>query len=124
MNRKESTDMNFKVGDMVKVVDAGSLYTTYDSFFIKHNIMELGLRYQYLHSDINKSATYKIKYIGKHTDSFNMVAVIEEVKDNDYCAKKIYLINVDGLKFARRRMTWEEIEKELGYMVEVIDYED
>ena len=116
----------FKVGDLVKVADWGSQYSSHRDWFLAHMSnagfkAEWAIRYAFDNvlyeieslGDSAKQKTYQILY----TDGYKYL--ISAAK-TDSLYTPVYLINEKGLKRAPRKMTLKEIEKELGYEVELV----
>ena len=81
------------VGDFVKVVDDGGMYTTYTEWVVKNvDDKEKAVRYAYDSETVPSKC--KVVVIGKHDDEETTLAYIEDVEWPYHC----YLINVDGLK--------------------------
>ena len=120
---------DIKVGDIVNVVDWGRVYSTNVSWF-KNNFGALNrdwiIRYAFGDSSNylkfrNASldgTKYKVLFIGKHNICNSLVALIAE----DYAYSPVYLIGLDGLSkyIPPKKMTQKEIEKELGYKIEIV----
>ena len=90
--------IDIKVGDKVKVIDDGMLYTTYGEFFIDNNLENyLMINYQYKNSNIDMDDKYIVEYIGTHKHNGKIICVIREVNwDEKY--GRVYLIEINGLK--------------------------
>jgi len=122
---------NIKVGDIVKVKNWGRCYTTNTPWFIKNftNIVivdpeciinyayddnEMYKKYYIMNSDPNE---YRVLYI-----SDGLALITDECflrKFDGSIRKAVYLISFDGLKKIKK-MTKAEIERELGYEIEII----
>lgn len=120
-----------KVGDIVNVVDWSRMYSTNASWF-EENFEALNrnwiVRYafgdssNYLEFSNNPldGTEYKVLFIGKHNMYNKPVALIAE----DYRYSPVYLIALDALtikKLAPKKMTKAEIEKELGYEIDIVE---
>lgn len=92
-----------KVGDIVELVDAGQLYTTYPSWFKENNVdIDIAAKYAYAseHSPSTK-AHYCILAIGKHcTDDIAMYAIAQK-NETIFGDSSVYLINEKGIKKVR-----------------------
>lgn len=114
--------MLFNVGDIVKVTDEGCQYSTYPSFFtqnfgISPKSEDFSSRYCYnVYIDMvnENEEEYKIVGFGKHITTDKIIYVIEDSNS------RIFLIGEDGIDAILRKMTLEEIEKELGYKIKLI----
>lgn len=85
----------YKVGDIVKVVNDGKSYTTYDSWFEENNQLKIAARYVYGNS-IENGEMVRILAIGKHRwDENKTICAVESI---DTAFKRVYLIGIDGLK--------------------------
>ena len=115
-----------KAGDLVKVKNWGKGYTTYTGWFL-NNFENLKPEWiiNFAYNDDSKyqdkcntdSSIYKVLYVkdGKalicESNSFNTV-------------RETYLIGTEGLKDVPKRMTKKQIEKELGYPIEIVEEEE
>ena len=92
-----------KVGDIVELVDAGQLYTTYPSWFKENNVdIDIAAKYAYAseHSPSTKGH-YCILAIGKHcTDDIAMYAIIQK-NETIFGGSPVYLVNERGIKKVR-----------------------
>lgn len=89
---------DIEVGDKVKVINDGLIYTTYGKFFIDNNLENyLMINYQYNNSDIDMDDKYVVKYIGKHKDNGRTICVIKEVSWSEDSGR-VYLIEIDGIR--------------------------
>lgn len=116
----------FKVGDLVKVANWGSQYSTHRDWFLAHMSdtgfkAEWAIRYAFDNElfenesgERAKQETYQILYIDGHK-------YLISVAGTRSCYQPVYLIQEDGLKRLPRKMTKADIEKELGYEVEIIE---
>lgn len=88
-----------KIGDKVKVIHSGMIYSNYNDFFIENNDIDIYLitNYQYTRGDIDTSLKYKVRYIGKHSTNGSTICLIQEIK-NEPKNGKVYLINMEGLE--------------------------
>ena len=89
-----------KVGDLVELVDAGQLYTTYPSWFKENNVdIDIAAKYAYAseHSPSTK-AYYYVLAIGKHcTDDVAMYAITQK-NETIFGGSPVYLVNERGIK--------------------------
>lgn len=115
-----------KAGDLVRVKNWGKGYTTYTGWFL-NNFKNLKPEWiiNFAYNNSNKyenmcktdSATYKVLYVEDSKalicehDLFNIV-------------RETYLIGTDGLEDVPKRMTKKQIEKELGYPIEIVEEEE
>lgn len=92
-----------KVGDLVELVDAGQLYTTYPSWFKENNVdIDIAAKYAYAskHSPSTK-AYYYVLAIGKHcTDDVAMYAITQK-NETIFGGSPVYLVNERGIKHVR-----------------------
>ena len=81
-----------KVGDIVKIIDTGKLYTTLDE---NHVPEHLRLKYAYNDNNVNqlKDVDCEVIYIYKHKTDGCTLCAIKPVYDI-----KIYIIDIKGLK--------------------------
>ena len=116
----------FKVGDLVKVANWGSQYSSHRDWFLAHMSdagfeAEWAIRYAFDNAlyeieslgDFAKQKTYQILYI-------DGIKYLISIADTDSLYTPVYLIHEKGLKRTPRKMTLKEIEKELGYEVELV----
>lgn len=96
MNRLLEKEKELKVGDKVRVVNAGLLYSTYDEWVIR-NIADKRLiaRYQY-NCKIDTSKIYKIRKIALHSMRVKRVLAYIESTWDESC----FLIGVEGIEKA------------------------
>lgn len=127
---RTDSNMSYIVGDIVNVVDWGRVYSTNVSWFEK-NFEALNrdwiIRYAFgdssnylkFRNDPLDETKYKVLFIGKHNICNSLVALIAE----DYAYSPVYLIGLDGLSryIPPKKMTQKEIEKELGYKIEIVN---
>lgn len=89
-------ECKFKIGDMVKVIDVGETYTSYDEFVYKKcNQYEDN----FITGDMpSTEETYQVIYYSKYLDNENNepIVVIQDL-DTD----QIYLISQEGLKLSK-----------------------
>ena len=113
---------NIKAGDIVKVVNWGSAYPTYVSWFLTR-VDELKpewlVRYVF---DVGNYKNYPEKNLDNRRWEVLFVdgahALITE--KGPFSWPPVYLIGVDGLAPMTREMTLSEIEAKLGYPVKII----
>ena len=107
--------MRIKGGDLVYIVDTGKLYTTNKSFFegLRYYLpYEYAIRYAWNSTQkLDLSADYTVLFID---DDKALIS-----KDSDYAP--IYLIGIEGIRKTIKQMTLKEIEKELGYAIELVE---
>ena len=113
----------FKVGDIVRVTNWGGQYSTCTSWFIAHASelkLEWMINYRYGNCswDDNHSANEQFKVL--FVDSKDGRCLISRMLFNCDIMHGVYLIGSDGLALARKAMTQDDIEMELGYRVELI----
>ena len=111
----------FKVGDVVRVTNWGDQYSTCTSWFIAHASelkLEWMINYRYgnylKNSDHNPDERFKVLFVDQDSGK----CLIGEMFIN--MVGCTYLIHEEGLVHARKRMTQDDIEMELGYKVELI----
>ena len=106
--------MTFKVGDMVGIANWGDRYTTHTDWFIEH-INELNpewlVHYAYneMDDDPTKDEAYEVIFADYEDDKYL-------IRETSFCPR-VYLVNHNALC---KRMTLEEIEKELGYKIKLV----
>lgn len=110
----------FKAGDIVKVTNWGDQYSTCTPWFIAHASelkLEWMINYRYGNCswDDKHSANEQFKVL--FVDSKDGRCLIGRI---NYFMHSVYLIGSDGLALARKAMTQDDIEMELGYRVELI----
>ena len=116
----------FKVGDLVKVVDWGPQYSSHRDWFLAH-MSNAGFKAEWAIRYAFDNALYEIESLGDsatqktyqvlYTDGYKYLI---SVVDGRSVYQPVYLIQEDGLKRTPRKMTLKEIEKELGYEVELV----
>ena len=96
--KKEEADASIKIGDTVKIVDAGRTYSTFKNF----NDISTAARYRYGVIPLNYMTC---KVVGWYDDNKTMAIVEEDMGKKlgnpEYdlkCYNGIYVIGVDGLK--------------------------
>ena len=88
---------DFKVGDIVRVVEKEKSYDTYIDFFIEQDLpIDYAARYVYHHLP-DEESKYRILHIGKHDYKDNDVIVVESVKTNE-----IYLVDSNGIEIYKK----------------------
>jgi len=85
-------ETRFKVGDKVKVVNAGELYATYKDF-IKENAPQLLNKWEHGRY-LPDGGSYEVKAIGKHIFDREL-AIIEQ-------NNKVYIVNFKGLELVKQ----------------------
>lgn len=127
---------DIKVGDIVNVADWGSAYSTNVHWF-KENFDALDRDWiiRFAYGDASKywkfgansldKTEYTVLFIGKHNMCDKPVALIAEGY-SCYSYSPVYLIALDALttKTVRKKMTKAEIEKELGYEIDIVEEDD
>ena len=119
---------DISVGDIVKVRNWGRNYA-YDNQWFDNHFDKLDrnwiINYAYDNSKYDKYSNfksdpnhYKVLYIG--FNAYEPVALIADYFDDDYVGA-VYLIGLDTLDVVEhiKQMTKTEIEKELGYKIEI-----
>lgn len=113
----------FKVGDIVRVVNWGKQYSTCTSWFIKHaSELELEWMINYRYGNYswndNHSANeqFKVLFVDDSKEGKCLIGRMLFTGDVTH----VYLISLDGLALARKAMTQDDIEMALGYKVELI----
>lgn len=86
---------NISVGDIVKIVDMGKIYPSYEEFFEENELaLTMPPRWKEGHIVTDKKVLFKVLYIGSHSlRQETKIAIIEQIKD-----KSIYLIDIRGLE--------------------------
>lgn len=115
-----------KVGDIVKVNDWGKAYSTYSKWFERwKSVLKYEWAVHYAYGDKSKyfanrhdDCLYCVLFVNDQTDA----VLIGDGASKDY---KVYLVNISGLeKQYSKRMTKTQIEKELGYKIEIIEEDE
>lgn len=112
-------ETKIKPMDVVKVADWGDMYDTCTPWFKEHkDNISIDWIIRYAYGDVSNYEQRKYTddnaYIVLYVDGDK--ALISLYAENT----KVYLINVDAL-YRVRKMTLEEIEKELGYKIKLIE---
>ena len=109
----------FKVGDKVRVINNGSRYDTFTRWFEtyrEHLKTEWLVKYRYGDEDVITGDICTVLYYAPHcTCADRMLYLIK------HSAGYVYLINEDGIDVVSRKMTRADIEKELGYSIEIVE---
>lgn len=109
----------FKVGDKVKVVNNGSRYDTFTGWFEAYREQlktEWLVKYRYSDEDVITGDICTVLYYAPHINcAHNMLYLIKHE------AGYVYLIGEAGIEVVSRKMTLADIEKELGYSVEIVE---
>ena len=88
--------MKIKVGDVVKVVDLGKVYSTYAEW-VDENVHGIAkCMYQYDDAKPDTTIKYQVLAVGKHPVTSNTLMYIQEVNDDGY--GKCYLMENKGLE--------------------------
>ena len=88
---------DFKVGDIVRVVEKEASYNIYIDFFKEQDLpIDYSSRYVYYHLP-DEESKYRILHIGKHKYKDNDVIVVESVKTNE-----IYLVDSDSVEIYKK----------------------
>lgn len=108
-----------KVGDVVKVTDSVRGHSIYTQWFER---WKPNLKYEWVvHYHYNARATclnIKDLYCVLFVDTAENLALIREEGRSDY---KVFLVDIENLTEPSRRMTKKQIERELGYEIEIIE---
>lgn len=84
-----------KIGDIVKIVDSGFQYRTYDEFFIENNIdYKTAVKFAYCER-IEVEEEYKVIGIGKHRIEGTEVFVIQNIDTHN---DKVFLMDFRGIE--------------------------
>ncbi len=88
---------DFKVGDIVKVVEKEATYNLYIDFFKEQDLpMSYAIRYVYYHLP-DEESKYRILYIGKHKYKDKDIIVIESIS-----TREIYLVDYNGIEIYKK----------------------
>lgn len=118
-----SENCNIKVGDIVRVVNAGERYPTYYEWFLKNNIItELCCRYAYRDGNID-NYFYNNKFVVLYVDKEERIVLVEKFDDFD-SKTSIYLFNMCGVELIAEEMTLDEVCAELGRRIVIVDSKD
>ena len=112
----------FKAGDVVTVVNWGKQYTTYTEWFLFRKSefpTEWLVKYAYANCMFKRPLTHKY-YTVLYVDD-DMCLIGEREGYNTGRLGSVYIISEDGIALAPKRMTKADIEKELGYRIEIIE---
>ena len=97
------TRPSIEVGDIVELVDAGQLYTTYHTWFKENNIdIDIAARYDYA-GDVNLSTRgfYRVLATGKHCENNEAMYAIAQKDQTIFGGNLVYLVNEKGIKKVR-----------------------
>ena len=92
-----------EVGDIVELIDAGQLYTTYHTWFKENNVdINIAARYDYA-GDVNLSTRgfYRVLAIGKHCESGEAMCAITQKAQTVFGGNLVYLVHEKGIKKVR-----------------------
>lgn len=92
-----------EVGDIVELIDAGQLYTTYHTWFKENNVdIDIAARYDYA-GDVNLSTRgfYRVLAIGKHSNTDVMMYAITQKDEVLFGGNLVYLVDERGIKKVR-----------------------
>lgn len=92
-----------EVGDIVELIDAGQLYTTYHTWFKENNVdIDIAARYDYA-GDVNLSTRgfYRVLAIGKHSNTDVMMYAITQKDEVLFGGNFVYLVDERGIKKVR-----------------------
>lgn len=89
-----------KVGDIIRIIDCGQLYTTYTSWFKDNKVdIDIAARYAYANeTNPSMNVDYVVVAVGKHADTNVNIYAIEQKNDYIYGGNPIYLINGRGIR--------------------------
>lgn len=123
-----------KVGDLVRVKNWGSGFTTNSPWFLDH-VHDLDVNYliRYAYGDStnflerknNDDRIFEVLYVDNALIPIALITLAtDSMSYNDDDFKKVFLIGCQGLELVnkpeKRAMTLKEIEEELGYEVSII----
>lgn len=111
-----------KIGDIATVKDCGRMYLTFSDWFKRNDVdVEYACRYDYNRDNLHSGDRVEIIDIHPHHITKKNLCLVKIVNDieNDYFYYT-YLIDEEGLS-PIKRMTKEEIERELGYSIEIVE---
>lgn len=94
------TRPSIEVGDIVELIDAGQLYTTYHTWFKENNVdIDIAARYDYA-GDVNLSTRgfYRVLATGKHCEDGMAMYAITQKDEAIFGGNPIYLVNERGIK--------------------------
>lgn len=114
----------FKVGEAVRVIDVGYIYSSYYSFWAENSApYSLAARYAHysnMHDNYFEDRSFRVVFVGAHTDGFPIYAICAE---NVPASGPIFLFNGNGLESAEvrafkvpvRAEFWIEVEATNSY---------
>ena len=128
---------NFKVGDIVQIRDWGAMCSTYSDWFVRNaHLLDIDwiaryaygdnrnyLKYNNKEKDDNDKRKYKILYLDMCEDNCSHYALIESLNEPNNENEQVFLMSIYGIKPLKKQMTLEEVEKALGYEIEIIEKE-
>lgn len=109
----------FKVGDKVRVINNGSRYDTFTGWFEAYREYlktEWLVKYRYGDDDNITGDICTVLYCAPHINCAHIMLYLIEHSEG-----YVYLIGEAGIEVASRKMTLADIEKELGYPVEIVE---
>ena len=109
----------FKVGDNVFVKNWGDKYPICEDWFLRNMRKDefddrWAIRFAYNVTGV--VAPYETRFKILYIDGNKALIT----KASGASSNHVYLMSMDGLVLARKRMTKAEIERELGYEIEII----
>lgn len=103
------------LGDEVVISNRGLCYSTYYDFFKENDLSN----HNWKNGDsLENGWRGVIVGFGKHNVTDEDIAVVYIIEK-----RQKYLIDIDGLEIRGVQMTQTEIEKALGYKIEIVDIE-
>lgn len=100
---KDISRPSIKVGDLVELVDAGQLYTTYLSWF-KENNVDIDIAARYAYADEHSPSTKTYYYIlatGKNNTGNTAMYAITQKNETIFGGNPVYLVGERGIKKVR-----------------------
>ena len=94
------TRPSIEVGDIVELIDAGQLYTTYHTWFKENNVdIDIAARYDYA-GDVNLSTRgfYRVLATGKHCEDGAAMYAITQKIETIFGGSPVYLVDERGIK--------------------------
>ena len=91
---------SIKVGDLVELVDARQLYTTYPSWFKENNVdIDIAARYAYADGCSPSTETYYYNLAtGKHNTGNTAMYAITQKNETIFGGNPVYLVGERGIK--------------------------
>ena len=95
---KDITKPLIEIGDTVRIINCGRLYTTYPSWFKEHQVdIDIAARYAYANeTNPSTSLDYEVLAVGKHAGVDEILYAVKQKNESIY-GGPVYLIDGRGI---------------------------